>query len=117
MENVLISSPVTGNVQNQQVVNGFIHPPGPVQVLVLSADRKWHLQDEVRLDGPFWSATCDFGLPGAYSVVAVAGCGISGRVLDEIPSELPSSQIVQVRRTLLTPRGADDRVASSVSAA
>jgi hypothetical protein len=101
---VAISSPLTGIVQSQQLVNGFIHPPGPVQVLVLTADNKWHLQDEVRLDGPFWSATCEFGPPGAYRIVAVAGCGISGRVLDEIPTDRPSSQIVQVRRTLPQPR-------------
>ena len=118
-----ISSPATGNVQRQQVVNGFIRPPGPVQVLVLSADNKWRLQSEVILDGPFgtdgafWSATCDFGPPGGYSIVAIAGCGILGRVLEEIPNGLTSSQVVQVQIAPRQGRGADDRVLSSVLAA
>jgi hypothetical protein len=101
-----ISSPATGNVQQKQVVNGFIQPPGPVQVLVLSADNKWRLQKEVRLDGPYWSATCHFGeeagSPGSYEIVAVSGNSIWDPVVDAIPEELPSSEVVHVRRPALS---------------
>jgi hypothetical protein len=100
-----ISSPATGNVQQKQVVNGFIQPPGPVQVLVLSADNKWRLQKEVRLDGPYWSATCLFGEesgpPGRYRIVAVSGNSIWDPVVDAIPEELPSSEVVHVLRPAL----------------
>ncbi len=100
-----ISSPAMGNVQQKQVVNGFIQPPGPVQVLVLSADNKWRLQREVRLDGPFWSATCHFGEengpPGGYRIVAVSGNSICDPVVDAIPEDLPSSEVVHVLRPAL----------------
>jgi hypothetical protein len=100
-----ISSPATGNVQQKQVVNGVIQPPGPVQVLVLSADNKWRLQQEVRLDGSFWSATCHFGEeggpPGGYGIVAVSGNSIWDPVVDAIPEELPSSEVVRVLRSPL----------------
>ncbi len=97
-----ISSPATGKVQQKQVVNGLIQPPGPVQVLVLSADNKWRLQNEVRLDGPFWSATCQFGEEGGpsgiYGIVAVSGNCIWDPVVDAIPEELPRSEVVRVVR-------------------
>jgi hypothetical protein len=97
-----ISSPATGNVQQKQVVNGLIQPPGPVQVLVLSADKKWRLQNEVRLDGPFWSATCHFGEeggpPGGYGIVAVSGNSIWDPVVEALPEELPRSEVVHVLR-------------------
>jgi hypothetical protein len=97
-----ISSPATGIVQQKQVVNGLIQPPGPVQVLVLSADNKWRLQQEVRLDGPFWSATCHFGEEdgpaGTYGIVAVPGNSIWDSVVEAIPEELPSSNVVHVLR-------------------
>lgn len=100
-----ICSPAVGNVQQMQVVNGFIQPPGPVQVLVLSADHKWRLQNEVRLDGSYWSATCHFGEEdgpgGEYGIVAVSGNSIWRPILDEIPEELPRSEVVHVLRPVL----------------
>lgn len=97
-----IVSPRAGAVQSQNIINGIIQPPGPVQVFVLYPDKKWHLQGDTESSGEYWSATCQFGPEnasyGGYDIVAIAGDAIDHPIVDAIPDGLSRSPVVHVQR-------------------
>jgi hypothetical protein len=91
----------------RHVIRGQVSDPcQPVQVLVLSADGKWHLQKDavVSRDGRF-KTTVKFGFEKnkkslhQFTVVATAGHREKNPPLDKLPKGVPHSKALKVRRT------------------
>lgn len=78
-------------VQFQEILHGHRRPGQPVQVYILSGDKKWYLQPKIVPTSPTqFSVNCYFGnentKPGAiFKVVAVVTDKRPGSPVDQLP--------------------------------
>jgi len=103
---VQILSPLDqGDVGKWHVVRGSVYRPnGDVQVLVHAGDGWWYLQGQAKVEGFAWSRECKFGIDtpgsgGSYKVVAILGTPVRESRIRELPSDVPKSEEISVRRT------------------
>jgi hypothetical protein len=98
----ILSPKEADSVGLKELVTGRVDPrSAKIQVLVMSRDNKYYVQEPLKMDGERWSVACQFGndkspSKSKFQIVVVSG----SRVEPGPQSQLPDGVHVRVRRTV-----------------